>query len=340
MVGARPGRAARARARRGSSRCSAPRASRSRSTSRRTGRAGTPRRGAGRRERPAALPVLRRRAPSSASASGAARSSPPVALPRLQLLLRGAPRGLRRPRRATTRPRRRAAAEPRRAPRASGSSPAPARARGRGARGTRHARATAASRCGSMVSGRSGSRKGNLRHSCTSSVWARNIASGVFGPQPAELRDEPAVGRGDAVEVPRVRDHARGIADRAQLGAEREQLGDGSVARHVAQPLLALDVRRDPQPAAERAEALPREPRAHPMADLATLLGHAQHDQQPAPLPLPRVAEAVDPLGARRSASPPCRRLSRHARSPAVALGRSQPAVTLRASAWRAACVL
>ena len=90
----RPGRTSASRCAPGSSRCS--RRGR-RDLARRAGRLV----GLGRRAAPVdAMQPARSATPptSSASASGAARSSPPVALPRLRLLLRGAARGLRRSR--------------------------------------------------------------------------------------------------------------------------------------------------------------------------------------------------------------------------------------------------
>ena len=143
------------------------------------------------------LPVLRRRRRRARRPVGRADHHRAVALPRVRLVLRGGPRGLRRP----------------------------ARRSGRAALGLERAevvlcrlvpcawrsakRSWARSRgqpAGSMSSGRSGSRNGNLRHSCTSSVWARKTASGVRGRRRPKRRDEVAVGGGDRVEVPRLGD--------------------------------------------------------------------------------------------------------------------------------------
>ena len=190
------GRSARAGARAGSSSCSAPRASRSRSTSPPTGRAGTRARGAGSRERRAALPVLRRRRRRARRPVGRADHHRAVALPRVQLPLRGAARRLRR---------RRALRAPRlRPPRASGSSPAPIAVPGRVALlEERRGPARRGHAGGSMAAGRSGSRNGNLRHSWTSSVCARERRPRASsGARRREVVDEAAVGVGDARRGP------------------------------------------------------------------------------------------------------------------------------------------
>jgi hypothetical protein len=114
----------------------------------------------------------------------------------------------------------------------------------------------------------------------------------------AEARDEAAVGLCQRVEVPGLRDDPGRLTERAELGAEADDLRRRPVPRDVGQLLLALRVRRDPQTAAERAEPRPREAGAHLVAHLAALLGHAQDDKQPAPVPVPRLAEGVDALGA------------------------------------------
>src|SRR5919107_1814874 len=90
------------------------------------------------------------------------------------------------------------------------------------------------------------------------------------GAQPPEARDERAVRLGDGVEVPRVGDHPARVAELAQPRAEAHDLRDAA-AGQIAQLALALDVRRDPQPPAERAEPRPGQPRAHLMAHLAAL---------------------------------------------------------------------
>src|SRR3954451_1856288 len=114
---------------------------------------------------------------------------------------------------------------------------------------------------------------------------------GAGRAHPAEARGEHAVGVGDRVEVPRRGDDARRVAERAERAVEADELGAGAVAADSGELALALGVRRDPQPAAERPEAGPRQPRAHLVADLAALLGHAQDDEQPAMVPRPRLAE-------------------------------------------------
>ena len=76
-------------------RCSAPKASRSAWASPSTGPGGIPSRAAGRHEPAAELPVLRRRRGRARRPMGLSDHHQPVALPRLQLVLRGAARRLR-----------------------------------------------------------------------------------------------------------------------------------------------------------------------------------------------------------------------------------------------------
>src|SRR5439155_972086 len=113
-----------------------------------------------------------------------------------------------------------------------------------------------------------------------------------------ERVDELAVRRGDGVEIPRLRDQLLRFPERAELGAEREHLGHRAVAREVAQLVLALDVRRDPQAAPERAEPGPRQPGANLVAHLAPLLRHPERHEQPLAVPRPWLPEPVDALGA------------------------------------------
>ena len=172
------------------------------------------------------------------------------------------------------------------------SAAAPAAPSARGARGTARTRCGAASRAAADRPGRSGSMNGKRRHACTIAVWVANVASARARPRRREVLDERLVVLAQRGQVPRLVDHL--LRSRRARPARRgsDSSCAGSSALHER---LAVDVRRDPQPVAERAEPRPRELRRQLVAQLAPLLGHPQHEQQPAPVPAHRPAEPVDP---------------------------------------------
>ena len=161
----------------------------------------------------------------------------------------------------------------------------------RGGRGRARTRGRRGQSRGSRSSGRSGSMNGNRRHACTIAICVANVASGAARPRLREVLDERLVVLAQRGQVPRLVEHLLRLAQRAQLGPEGQQL------RRLLglDQRLAIHVRRDPQPVPERAEPRPRELRRQLMAQLAPLLGHPQHQQQPAPVPAHRPAEPVDP---------------------------------------------
>ncbi len=168
---------------------------------------------------------------------------------------------------------------------------------------------------GSRSSGRSGSMNGKRRQAWTSAVWAANVEAVAARAQADEVLDELRVVVAQDREVPGLVDHLRRPAERAELRPEREQLR-GLLDRDQR---LAVHVRRDPQPAAQRAEPRPGQLRRQPVAELPPRLGHPQHEQQPAPVPAHRPAEPVDPP---RTVAQQLRRARRqpHPRAPAHAL--------------------
>ncbi len=113
----------------------------------------------------------------------------------------------------------------------------------------------AASRAGSSAAGRSGSRNGNFRQACTSSVCWRKHASGVSG----RTREKSSMnasycsrtGRGPR----RRRPAPAGPPCSPELGHERPRLGRRLVVDRGGQLVLALDVGREPDSAAQRAQA-------------------------------------------------------------------------------------
>lgn len=95
---------------------------------------------------------------------------------------------------------------------------------------------------------------------------------GRLGPQAAETAQKVAVRPRNRLEVPRLRHDLLRLADAPQLRSEAQQVCDRPVARHRPKLCLPLDMRRDPQPVAERAEACPRKLRANSVPNLAPFL--------------------------------------------------------------------
>ena len=176
--------------------------------------------------------------------------------------------------------------------RASRSAPGRPAPSARGGRGTARTRAGAASRRGSRSSGRSGSMNGKRRQACTSAVCAANAAAPPRGRSPHEVGDELLVVLAQAGQVPRLVDHPLPCRRAPPSSARKESSCAGSSALTRASRSTCGVIHR---PAAERAEARPRELRRQPVAQLAARLGHPQDEQQPAPVPAHRPAEAVDP---------------------------------------------
>ena len=168
--------------------------------------------------------------------------------------------------------------------------------------------------------GRSGSMNGNRRHACTSAICVANVASALRGRALREILDERLVALAQRGQVPRLLDHLPRLTQCAQLRPEGQHL------RRLlgVHERLAIDMRRDPQPVPERAEPRPRELRRQLMPQLPPLLGHPQHQQQPAPVPAHRPAEPVDPP--RPVAQQPGRgRRQPHPRPPAHPLALEPP---------------
>ena len=107
---------------------------------------------------------------------------------------------------------------------------------------------------GSRSSGRSGSMNGNRRHACTIAICVANVASGRARPRLREVLDERLVVLAQRRQVPRLVDHL--AASRPARPARPGRTAAAPAPRRVIER-LAIDVRRDPQPVAERCRTPP-----------------------------------------------------------------------------------
>ena len=153
------------------------------------------------------------------------------------------------------------------------------------------------------------------------------------GAQTGEVVDERPVLLADADEIPGCRRPARAGSPIVPNSATNERrLGGGLVADRRAQLGLALDVRRQPDAAAERSEAGPRQAGAQLVADGAAVArgrgGSRPATAHPSPKAGRTSRSARRRCGAARGGS-----VQRHARAPPAALAVSQPSRVLRDSA-------
>ena len=184
-------------------------------------------------------------------------------------------------------------------------SPGPVRATFCGDLRTARARATAASRAGACARAGQGPGTGTCATRAPAASGRETRPRGVRGRWRPKSAMNCSIGR-----PPRSRGSTRrrpGGPDPRSLRARRE-------TRAARRPIRSLDISSSSlsrstcgeihTPSAERAEPRPGQLRPEAVSEVPTMLGDAEGHQQPAPLPLPRLAEAVDARWRRCAASP------------------------------------